>query len=52
MHAYQMWDEGKKLFAASLRSKRYPDVAAVAKDLALADVCLGELLTSKHAHVA
>ena len=36
MRAYQMWDKAKKFFAAG--SKRHPEVAAVAKDLALADV--------------
>ena len=45
MRAYQMWDEAKKFFAAG--SKRHPEVAEVAKDLALADVSLGELLKSK-----
>lgn len=47
MRAYQQWDEAKKLFAAS--SKRHPEVAMVAKDLSLADVGLGEFLTSKYA---
>ena len=46
MRAYQMWDEAKKLFASG--NKRHPDVAVVAKDLALADVSLGEFLTSKY----
>ena len=46
MRAYQMWDEAKKYFAPS--SKRHPDVGTVAKDLALADVNLGEFLTSKY----
>ena len=41
-----MWDEGKKYFAP--RSKRHPDVGTVAKDLAMADVNLGEFLTSKY----
>ena len=45
MHAYRMWDEAKKFFAAG--SKRHPEVAEVAKDIALADVSLGEFLTSK-----
>lgn len=49
MRAYQQWDEAKKLFAASPSSKRHPEVAMVAKDLALADVTLGEYLTSKYA---
>ncbi|MES9897342.1 MAG: hypothetical protein ABW141_20905, partial [Candidatus Thiodiazotropha endolucinida] len=43
MRAYQMWDEATKFFAAGC--KRHPDVAVVAKDLALADVSLGEFLT-------
>ena len=43
-----MWDEAKKLSAASPGSKRHPDGAVVAKDLALADVYLGEFLTSKY----
>ena len=47
MRAYQMWDEARKLFAASPGRKRHPDVSVVAKDLALADVSLGEFLTSK-----
>ena len=46
MRAYQMWDEAKKYFAPG--SKRHPDVGTVAKDLALADVNLGEFLTSKY----
>ena len=40
-----MWDEAKKFFAAG--SKRHPEVAEVAKDLALADVSMGEFLTCK-----
>lgn len=48
MRAYQQWDEAKKLFAASPGSKRNPEVAMVAKDLALADVSLGEFLTTKY----
>ena len=47
MRAYQMWDETKKLFAASPGRKRHPEVAVVAKDLGLADVSLGEFLTNK-----
>ena len=43
-----MWDEAKKYFAASPGSKRQPDVGTVAKDLALANVNLGEFLTSKY----
>ena len=46
MRAYQMWDEAKKYFAPG--SKRHPDVGTVAKDLALADINLGEFLTSKY----
>ena len=46
MRAYQIRDEAKKYFAPG--SKRYPDVGTVAKDLALADVNLGEFLTSKY----
>ena len=45
MRAYQMWDEAKKYFAPG--SKRHPEVGTAAKDLALADVNLGEFLTSK-----
>ena len=46
MRAYQMWDEAKKYFA--LGSKCHPEVRTAAKDLALADVNLGEFLTSKY----
>ena len=46
IRAYQMWDEAKKYFAPG--SKRHPDVGTVAKDRALADVNLGEFLTSKY----
>ena len=46
MHAYQIWDKAKKFFAAG--SKHHPDVAVGAKDLALADISLGEFLTSKY----
>ena len=45
MRAYQMWDEARKLFAPG--RKRHPNVSVVVKDLALADVSLGEFLTSK-----
>ena len=45
MRAYQMWDEAKKYFEASPGSKRHPEVGTVAKDLALADVNLGEFFT-------
>ena len=48
MRAYQMWDEGKKYFAAPPGSKRHPEVGTAAKDLALADVNLGDFLTSKY----
>ena len=47
MCAYQMWEEARKLFAPG--RKRHPEVAVVAKDLGLADVSLGEFLTSKFA---
>ena len=43
-----MWDEEKKYFAASPGSKRQPEVGTVAKDLAQADVNLGEFLTNKY----
>ena len=46
--AYQMRDEAKKEFASLPGSRRHQDVAVVAKDLALADVSLGEFLTSKY----
>ena len=45
MHAYQMWDEVRKLFAPV--RKRHHKVAVVAKDLGLADISLLEFLTSK-----
>ena len=48
MPAYQMWAEAKKYFEASPGSKRHPEVGTVAKDLAMADVNLGEFLTSKY----
>ena len=35
MPAYQMWDEARKLFAASPSRKRHPEEAVVAKDLGL-----------------
>ena len=41
-----MWDEAKKYFAPG--SKRQPEVGMAAKNLALADVDLGEFLTSKY----
>ena len=44
-----MWDEARKLFAASPGKKRHPEVAVVAKDLGLADVSLAQFLTSKFA---
>ena len=47
MRAYQQWGEARKFLAAG--SKRYPQVAAVAKDLALADVSLTDFLTTKYA---
>ena len=46
MRAYQMWDEARKLFAASPGRKRHPELAVVAKGLGLAYVSLGEFLTS------
>ena len=46
MRAYQLWEEARKRFAAG--TKRHPEVAAVAKDLELADVSLGGFLTTKH----
>ena len=49
MRAYQQWDEAKKYFAGLPGNKRNPKVAMVAKDLALADVSLGEFLTTKFA---
>ncbi|MEW8615734.1 MAG: hypothetical protein AB2610_21460 [Candidatus Thiodiazotropha sp.] len=48
MRAFQMWDEAKKYFAASPGCKHHPDVGTVAKDMALADVNLGEFLISKY----
>ena len=42
MRAYQMWDEAKKYFAPSPDSKRHREVGTAAKDLALADVNMGE----------
>ena len=42
LRAYQLWDEARKLHAGG--PKRSP----VTKDLALADVSLGEFLTSKY----
>ena len=48
MRDCQMMDEAKKYFSASPGSKRHPNVGTVAKDLALADVNLGEFLTSKY----
>ena len=47
MHAYQTCDEARKLFESG--RKRHPEVAVVGKDLGLADVSLGEFLTSKFA---
>jgi hypothetical protein len=47
LRAYQMWDEAKKFFAGG--NKRHPQVTMAAKDLALADVSLGQYLTSKYA---
>ena len=41
-----MWDEAKKMIAPG--AKRHPDVGMKAKDLALADISLGEHLTTKY----
>ena len=47
MQPYQQWwDEARKFFTAG--SKRHPSVGAVAKDLGLANVTLGEYLTSMY----
>ena len=46
LRAYQQWDKARKLYAGG--PKRSPVTDAVAKDLALADVSLGEYLTSKY----
>ena len=46
MRAYQLLQRARKHFAGG--KKRHPEVAVVAKDLALADVSLGEFLTMKH----
>ena len=45
MRAYQHWQEARKHFAGG--TKQHSEVAVVAKDLALADVSLGEFLTTK-----
>lgn len=47
MRTYQQWDETRKLFAAGI--KRHPETGAVTRDLHLADVSLGEFLTTKYA---
>ena len=49
IRAYQQWDEAMKYFASGPSAKRHPEVAAVAKDLRLADVKIGEYLSSKYA---
>ena len=49
LRAYQQWEEAKKWWAGSPASKNHPEVAATQKDLHLADVSLGEYLTSKYA---
>ena len=49
MRTYQQWDEARKYFASGPSTKHHPEVAAVAKDLTLADVKVGEYLTSKYA---
>lgn len=45
---YQQWDEAKKLFAGG-GNKRNNEVAMISKELALADVSLGQFLTNKFA---
>ena len=47
LRAYQQWDEARKLLAQG--SKRHQEACAVAKDLALADVSMGEFLAKKFA---
>lgn len=47
LRAYQQWDEARKHFASG--SKQHPEVSMVAKDLALADVSLGQFVTKKFA---
>ena len=47
LRPHHQWEETRKLFAAG--SKLHPETGSVAKDLALADVSLGEFLTSKYA---
>ena len=49
MRAHQQWDEARKFLAAAPGSKRHPEVATVAKDLALADVSLADFFTKKYA---
>ena len=49
MRAYHVWDEARKFFAVCPGDKRHPEVAEVAKDLALADVSPGQFLTTKYA---
>ena len=49
LRGYQQWDEVKKWLAGSPASKNHPEVVAIQKDLHLADVSLGEYLTSKYA---
>ena len=46
LRAYNLWDEAKKLYASG--PKRSPVTGEVVKDLALADVSLGEYFTSKY----
>lgn len=48
MYTYQQWDEAKQFFVASPASKHFPEVAIVLKDLALANVSLGDFLTTKY----
>lgn len=47
MAPYHHWGEVRKHFGAG--SKRHPAISNVAKDLELADVTVGEFLTSKYA---
>ena len=46
LRAYQKWDEARKLYAGG--PKRSSVTGEVVKDLALADVSLGEYFTSKY----
>ena len=46
LRAYNQWDEARKLYAGG--PKRSPVTGEVVKDLSLADVSIGEYLTSKY----